>query len=58
MRFIAKIVSLIALVAVTLPSGLFLAGRMELDRVKWIMLLGTIVWFVSASAYMWKEEAN
>ncbi len=57
-RFIAKIVSLVALIAVTLPSVLFLAGRMDLDKVKWIMLLATIVWFVSASAYMWKEEAG
>ena len=58
LRFIAKIVSLGALIAVTLPSVLFLAGRMELTMVKWIMLLATIVWFVSASAYMWKEEAR
>jgi hypothetical protein len=58
MRFIAKIVSIVALIAVTLPSVLFLAGRMELPMVKWIMLLATIVWFVSASTYMWKEEAR
>jgi len=58
MRFIAKIVSIGALIAVTLPSVLFLAGRMELDMVKWIMLLATIVWFVSASTYMWKEETR
>jgi hypothetical protein len=57
-RFVAKIVSLVALIAVALPSVLFLAGRMELDRVKWIMLLATIVWFVSASTYMWNEEAK
>jgi hypothetical protein len=58
MRFIAKLVSLGALIAVTLPSILFLVGRMELDRVKWIMLLATIVWFASASTYMWKGEAE
>ena len=57
-RFIAKIVSIVALIAVILPSVLFLAGRMELPMVKWIMLLATIVWFVSASAYMWNEETK
>ena len=58
MRFIAKLVSLGALIAVILPSVLFLAGRMELPMVKWIMLLATIVWFVSASMYMWNEETK
>ncbi len=58
MRFIAKIVSIMALIAVILPSALFLAGRMELPMVKWIMLLATIVWFVSASTYMWNEETK
>jgi len=58
MRFIAKIVSVVALIALILPSALFLAGRMELTMVKWIMLLATIIWFASASTYMWKEEAK
>ncbi len=58
MRLIAKIVSIVALIAVALPSVLFLAGRMELPMVKWIMLLATIVWFVSASTYMWNEETK
>jgi hypothetical protein len=57
-RFIAKIVSIVALIAVILPSVFFLAGRMELPMVKWIMLLATIVWFASASTYMWKEETR
>ncbi len=56
MRPVLQIVSLLALVALTLPSVIFLAGRLELDMVKWIMLLATIVWFVAAAGWMWKDN--
>ena len=56
MRPILQFVSLLALLALTLPSVLFLAGRMELDKVKWIMLLATIVWFAAATPWMWKDN--
>jgi hypothetical protein len=56
MRSILQIISLLALIALTLPSVLFLAGRMELDMVKWIMILATIVWFVAATPWMWKDN--
>ncbi|HCO93228.1 MAG TPA: hypothetical protein DIU00_04630 [Phycisphaerales bacterium] len=57
MRPILQIVSLLALITLTLPSIIFLAGtRMELDTVKWLMLLATIVWFVAATPWMWKDN--
>jgi hypothetical protein len=56
MRPILQIISLLALIALTLPSVLFLAGRMELDTVKWIMVLATIVWFIAATPRMWKDN--
>ncbi len=56
MRPILQIVSLLALIALTLPSIIFLAGRMELDTVKWLMLLATIVWFIAATPWMWKDN--
>ena len=56
MRSILQIISLLALIALTLPSVLFLAGRMDLDLVKWIMILATIVWFVAATPWMWKDN--
>ena len=56
MRTILQIVSLLALIALTLPSIIFLAGRMELETVKWLMLLATIVWFVAATPLMWKDN--
>jgi hypothetical protein len=56
MRLILQIVSLLALLALTLPSVIFLAGRMELNMVKWLMVLATIVWFVAATPWMWKDN--
>jgi len=56
MRPILQIVSLLALIALTLPSIVFLAGRMELNMVKWIMLLASIVWFVTATPWLWKDN--
>lgn len=56
MRPILQVVSLVALIALTLPAVFFLAGRMELDKVKWLMLLATIVWFVAATSWMWKDN--
>ena len=58
MRSILQIISLLALIALTLPSVLFLAGRLELNMVKWIMLLATIVWFVTATPWMWKDNGD
>ena len=58
MRSILQIVSLLALIALTLPSVLFLAGRLELNMVKWLMLLATIVWFVTAALWMWKDNGD
>ena len=57
MRPILQIVSLLALIALILPSIIFLAGcNLELDMVKWLMLLATIIWFVAATPWMWKDN--
>jgi hypothetical protein len=52
---ILMIVSLLSLVALILPSLLFLAGRMELTTAKWTMLLATVVWFIAATPWLWKQ---
>ena len=46
----------VSLIVLVLAPALFLAGRMDLGPVKWVMLAATGVWFVAASSYMWKEE--
>jgi hypothetical protein len=52
---ILMIVSWLSLVVLMLPPILFLAGRMELTTTKWTMLVATIVWFVTATPWMWKQ---
>ena len=55
MRTILIVVAVLSLVALMLPSILFLAGRMELDTVKWIMLVATVVWFAAGTPWLWKR---
>ena len=49
---LAKIVSLIALLAVIIPSILCFMGSMELDTVKQTALIGTIIWFIATPMWM------
>jgi hypothetical protein len=55
MRLALQIISWLALVALILPSAIFLAGRLELDQVKWVMLAASIIWFIAATPWMWQE---
>ncbi|NQV32729.1 MAG: hypothetical protein HQ515_08550 [Phycisphaeraceae bacterium] len=57
MRLILRIVSLLSLLGLILPSFLFLTGHVtDLNQVKWYMLIATIVWFATATPVMWKEK--
>jgi len=57
MRFILRIVSLVSLLGLILPSCLFLTGHVtDLDKVKWVMIIATIVWFATATPVMWTEK--
>jgi len=57
MRLTAKIISWISLVALTVPTLLYLAGRINsLDQVRMIMGVSTIVWFISAPVWMRDEK--
>jgi hypothetical protein len=56
MRPILRTVSILSLVALILPSALYLAGSIELDTVKTLMVLATLVWFVTACPVMWKDN--
>ena len=55
MRTLLIAISVLSLIALMLPSILFLAGSMSLDTAKWIMLLATVVWFAAATPWMWKQ---
>ena len=51
-RRIIQIISWLALVGTIVPSLLFLAGRLDLDQSKWLLLAATIVWFVTAPLWI------
>ena len=52
MKAIAVAASVIALAGTIAPAVLFVAGRMELDAVKWWMLVATVVWFAAAPVWL------
>jgi hypothetical protein len=57
MRVLFQIVSWLALAATVLPSLLFLGGLLELDQVKTMMLIATVIWFVFTPLWMGRRVA-
>ncbi len=55
-KSIAKYIALLSLVLLIVPSILFLAGRMDLEKVKSIMLIATLIWFAAATVWMWENN--
>ena len=58
MKSIAKIVSWLSLVVLMVPVVLFMMGRTDLDTVKTVMNICTVVWFATASIWMWNPDAG
>ncbi|MEM6365775.1 MAG: hypothetical protein AAF745_15200 [Planctomycetota bacterium] len=57
MNISVKVVSLITLGLVIVPSVLQFLGMMELDTVKLTALIGTIGWFVATPIWMGRESS-
>jgi hypothetical protein len=58
MKTILKILSALGLIMTLVPSFLVFNGFMTLDMNKWLMLLGTILWFVTAPFWMNKNATD
>lgn len=56
MRTIIRLTGYVGIVVLIVPSMLYLAGRMELDQVKTIMIVATIVWFGSSAILVWNLD--
>lgn len=56
MVLVIKFISWISLVALITPAILFLFGRIELDQVKLVMLISTVIWFATAAMWMWRKK--
>ena len=54
MKRAAQAVSLAALAGTMLPPVLFFAGRMDIEAMKWAMLVATVAWFAATPLWMKK----
>jgi hypothetical protein len=52
MKRAAQVVSLAALAGTILPPALFFAGRMDIETMKWAMLVATVAWFAATPLWM------
>ncbi len=58
MKIILKIISAIGLILTLVPSFMVFSGTITIDFHKWLMLLGTILWFSSAPFWMNKKASD
>lgn len=58
MKLLAKILSIITLIATVLLPVLFLTGVLNLDSVKTGLWILTIVWFIAAAIWMWERNSG
>lgn len=57
MNALAKYASLVTLGLVIIPCGLYWAGMLQLETVKWIAFVGTIGWFIATPLWMGHQTA-
>ncbi|MEO1049740.1 MAG: hypothetical protein AAFX87_03920 [Bacteroidota bacterium] len=56
MSKIFKFIGLAGLILTIVPSFLYLTGSTTLDSHKQVMLIGTVLWFISAPIALKKKE--
>ncbi len=56
MKLIIKIISYIGLGLTLIPSIMVFTGDATLESNKMLMLIGTVLWFISAPSWMNKVE--
>ena len=57
MKSFIKLISYIGLALTIIPAFLVFNGKITLEFSKWLMLIGTIIWFLSAPTWMNKNES-
>lgn len=55
-KMVIQWISWLSLAALILTAILYLVGKMDIAAVKQWMLILTVVWFVTAAMWMWKQE--
>lgn len=57
MKRLLPLLSAIALVLVIVPACLHLAGVVDKTQVKLLMLIGTVMWFLTAPLWLGRDKA-
>ncbi|WP_158279857.1 hypothetical protein [Coraliomargarita sinensis] len=55
MKPVLSIISFAALALLTVPSVLYLSGVLELESMKLLMLIATVLWYVVTPLWMEKQ---
>ena len=58
MRLVLQIISCLALAMTVLPSIVYFSGNMELDRVKLLLLVASVVWFAATPFWMDRKKES
>ena len=58
MMTVLKIVSLVGLLLTIVPAFLVFSGTLQLEQHYTLMLIGTLVWFLSAPFWMLKKKSE
>ncbi len=56
MKILIELIGYISIVVLILPSMLYLGGKMDLDQVKAVMIVATIVWFGTNIVLAWNLD--
>lgn len=58
MKKLLPIISAISLALVIVPACLYLAGSTDKSHMQTLMLVGTVLWFVTAPIWMGKSRSG
>ncbi|MCF8226983.1 MAG: hypothetical protein K9J30_13990 [Bacteroidales bacterium] len=58
MKYVYPLAGLAGLLLLLIPSLMHFAGKMELDQMKNLMFIGTLVWFAAAIPWLGKKSAE
>lgn len=58
MKYIYPIIGLAGLLLLLIPSIMYFSGTMELEQMKNLMFVGTLVWFAGAIPWLGKRKES
>lgn len=56
MKKLLPIISAAALLSIIVSAGMYVAGSLDKQQMQMLMIVGTILWFVSAPLWMGRQK--